>query len=95
MLLPFPFTDLKGVKLRPALVVSDNKFNKTGESVFVFVTTKFYNTVFDFRVNRGAAGFKSTGLKESSTFRVSKIVCLEQRLVRRRLGVAGKLILRG
>ena len=92
-LLAFPFTDLRGVKLRPALVVSDDKFNKTGESVFVFITTKFYNTAFDFTINREAVSFKSTGLKESSTFRVSKIMCLEQRLIKRRLGVADKSIL--
>lgn len=95
LLLSFPFTDLQTSKVRPALVVSSDSFNKTSrEVIFIFITRKEYTTPFDLRINRADAGFQTTGLKVSSTLRVSKLMCLEQKLVRRRLGYADKHILK-
>jgi mRNA interferase MazF len=93
VLLPYPFTDLSSIKVRPALVVSGDSFNKTGESIFVFITTKIYNNPFDFRLEENSEEFKKTGLKTSSTFRVGKLICLEQNLIQRKLGYAGGNIL--
>ena len=87
VLLSFPFTDLQSTKVRPALVVSSDSFNKIGrDAVFIFITSKQYNDPFDIRLEQGSSEFKSTGLKVSSTLRISKIMCLEQGLIRRRLG---------
>jgi mRNA interferase MazF len=87
VLLSFPFTDLQTTKVRPALVVSSDSFNKIGkDTVFIFITSKQYDDPFDIRLEQGCSGFKSTGLKMSSTLRISKIMCLERSLVRRRLG---------
>lgn len=95
VLVSFPFTNLTTTKVRPALIVSNDSFNKTkGDAIFLFITTKKYNTAFDLRVNKTHGDFKATGLKTSSTFRTSKLMCLEQNLAKRRLGFAGKRILK-
>ena len=94
LLLSFPFTDLRSNKVRPALVVSSDSFNGTGqEAIFVFITSKEYSGPFDLRISGADPGFRNTGLKVPSTFRVSKLMCLEQGLVRKRLGYADKSIL--
>ena len=95
LLLPYPFTDLTGVKVRPALVISSDSFNKLSQdAVFSFITTKGYKGPFELRLNETDASFEATGLKGASTFRLSKIMCLEQALVRRRLGHADGLLMK-
>jgi len=95
VLVSFPFTNLTTTKIRPALIVSSNSFNKnSGDAIFLFITTKEYNTAFDLRINKTHPDFKATGLKTSSTFRVSKLMCLEQGLAKRRLGHVSKRILK-
>jgi|GEM_PF-436085 len=95
VLISFPFTNMVTTKVRPALIVSSNSFNKTmGEAIFLFITTKEYNTAFDLRINKTHTDFKATGLKTSSTLRVSKLMCLEQGKIKKRLGRASKRILK-
>ncbi len=95
VLVPFPFTNLATFKVRPALIVSSDSFNKTsGDAIFLFITSKKYNTAFDLRINKKHPDFKTTGLKTSSTFRASKLMCLEQGIAKRRLGHAGKRVLK-
>jgi mRNA interferase MazF len=87
LLLSFPFTDLQTTKVRPALVVSSDSFNKTSrDAIFILITSKQYDGPFDIRLEQSHSGFRTTGLHMSSTLRASRIVCLEQSLVQRRLG---------
>jgi mRNA interferase MazF len=91
VLLSFPFTDLQSARVRPALVVSTDSFNKVNDdAIFVFITSREYRTPYDVRITSSDPSFKGTGLKVSSTMRVSKLMSLEQKLVRRRLGRADK-----
>jgi len=39
ILIPFPFSDLSGAKVRPALVVSNNKYNSQGLDIIVIAIT--------------------------------------------------------
>ena len=39
VLLPFPFSDQTGLKVRPALIISNDNFNKTVEDVIVCAVT--------------------------------------------------------
>ena len=40
ILVPFPFTDLKSIKKRPALIVSPDEYNQEMEIVIAFITSK-------------------------------------------------------
>ena len=39
VLVPFPFTDLKTLKKRPALIVSPDEYNKNLDVVIAFITS--------------------------------------------------------
>jgi mRNA interferase MazF len=94
VLLPFPWTDLSGYKVRPALVISDDAYNKKSkDAVFLFITSKKYTSDFDYYLDVKDPTFESTGLKSASTFRISKIITLEQNFAKRRLGYADKKLL--
>jgi mRNA interferase MazF len=87
VLLSFPFTDLQTTKVRPALVVSSDSFNAIGnDAIFIFITSKRYEGPFEIWMDKDDPEFQATKLKMPSTLRVSKIMCLEQDLVKRRLG---------
>lgn len=87
VLVSFPFADLQTKKVRPAVVVSSDSFNTMGsDAIFIFVTSKQYDGPFDIRLDEGTPEFQTTKLKMPSTLRVSKVMCLEQDLVKRRLG---------
>ena len=95
VLLSFPFTNLKSSKVRPALVVSDDSYNKqTNDAVFIFITSKKHSSQYDLRIEKTNKSFKLTGLKAPSTLRISKIMSLEKRLVQRKLGIADSIIMR-
>lgn len=39
ILIPFPFSDLTGAKQRPALIISNNKLNKTEDRICCLITS--------------------------------------------------------
>ena len=89
-LLPFPFTDLKGRKLRPAVVVSSDTYNTVGKDVlFVYITHKGYTTPYDIRLETSNPDFKGTGLKVPSTIRAGKVACLDGSISKGYLGKLG------
>lgn len=94
VLLPYPFTDLSDIKARPAIVVSTDRFNDANnDAVFVCISRMDYKTPFDFRIDVSDSRFQSTGLKFPSTFRTAKIVTLEKKLAKKRLGHADSILL--
>ena len=95
VLVPFPFTDLTATKVRTAVVISSNSFNRGSEdAIFMFITKKKHESPYDFRVNKRDPGFRDTGLRYASTFRASKLMCLDQKIAKRRLGQASQAILK-
>ena len=40
ILVPFPFSDLSAIKRRPALVVSQDEYNKENDLVIAFITSQ-------------------------------------------------------
>lgn len=40
VLVNYPFTDLKGSKVRPALIISNKRVNKTGDYIFIMITSQ-------------------------------------------------------
>lgn len=88
VLVKFPFTDLSTTKVRPALVISSNKYNRKGEdAIFICISSlpkKKKKT--DISIKSSDNGFLSTGLKKNSVFRTDKIVILKKSLAVRKLG---------
>ena len=89
VLVPFPFADLTGQKVRPAVVSADPQ---GPELILAFVTTVLTN-----RSTRGAEvevvpsdpEFPVTGLKTDSLIRLDKLVTLSRAVISRRLGSTG------
>lgn len=79
ILISFPFTDLKGEKVRPAmvLVVSDL------DVIIAFITTQFkWQCTFDLFLEPDDLN----GLKKTSLLRLSKITTIDKSLVLGKLG---------
>ena len=81
ILIPFPFTDLRGSKIRPAVVLSKNDLDVT----ICFITSAFkWQTEYDVTVFPS----ESNGLKAPSLIRTGKIATIDFSLV---LGELGEL----
>lgn len=81
----FPFTDLSGTGVRPALLVG----RPAGDDVIVaFITSRLQS--LDPRAEHvltpADPGFAATGLRVPSMIRLNKLATLHRRVVRRRLG---------
>ncbi|HEY0834173.1 MAG TPA: type II toxin-antitoxin system PemK/MazF family toxin [Azospirillum sp.] len=81
----FPFTDLTGGKLRPALVVSREN-DRRADVVLAFVTSN--TSIASSPDARPIAPTEANGLKVPSVVRFDKLVTLEKRVVSGRLGQA-------
>ena len=49
----FPFSDLATTKLRPALVISNNLINSTGDYLLMQITSRLRNDSFSLPINTG------------------------------------------
>jgi mRNA interferase MazF len=77
--LPFPFTDLSGNKIRPALVLVVNELDVT----VAFISTQFHwKEEHDIVIQSDI----ETGLKKESIVRLSKITTIDKDLVFGKLG---------
>lgn len=90
VLVNWPFTDLSGAKLRPALVISNNELNAAQQDVVLLAISSRMSSssAYDLPLREDDAAFRGSGLKVGSVFRCAKIFTAEgQRLVQRRLGM--------
>jgi mRNA interferase MazF len=79
ILLSFPFTDLKGKKIRPALVL----FVSDLDVIVAFITTQFkWQNSCDILLEPNDLN----GLKKTSLVRVSKITTIDKDLILGKLG---------
>ena len=81
VLIPFPFTDLSGNKLRPALVLIETPFDVTVS----FITTQFqWQEPTDIVLQPQI----SNGIKKSSLIRLSKLATIDKNLI---VGIIGSI----
>lgn len=86
VLIPFPFTDLTSLKVRPAVIVSPDP---QGEDIIIaFISSVIPGslTATEFLLASDDPDFSVTGLKKSSVFKMNKLVTISSALVARRLG---------
>lgn len=88
VLVPFPFDDLSGTKLRPALCLTD-PISVYKHVVIAFITSQVVKATepSDVLVEKSLTGFSISGLKVDSAVRLHRLVTIPTWLVKRKLGV--------
>jgi len=87
VLVPFPFTDLKTQKKRPALVLSPEHYNSGPDIVILFITSNLsaFGRPGDYKLSE----WKSSGLPKPSMTRM-KFATINKSLVLKKLGSVTK-----
>lgn len=88
VLVPFPFDDFNGSKVRPALCLS-NPISKYNHVVIAFISSQVPGDVLDtdIVVLKDTPEFVNTGLLADSVIRIHKMVTIPKSLFKRELGV--------
>lgn len=88
VLVPFPFDDLSGVKVRPALCLTE-PIGRNRHIVVAFLTSRIDSEVSttDIVLDPSQPAFADLGLKVASTLRLHRITTITATLIRRELGV--------
>lgn len=83
VLTPFPFTDLSGSKVRPAVIISSDL--KGDDVVVVFISSQNVRSKdsFDLVIEPN----ESNGLKSKSVIRCAKLATLDKKIILGELGV--------
>jgi len=82
VVVPFPFVDRAKTKRRPALVISNQSFNKAKHTILAMITTKSQPP---WPGDSTIADFKTAGLKLPCIIRL-KLFTLDNRFILRRIG---------
>src|SRR3989339_679114 len=86
VLLPYPFSDLEGSKVRPAIIVSNNAFNmKSDDCIMVPLTTVIKDEPYSIIISQ--ENLSSGKLLKQSRVRADKIFTVEKSLIIMKIGV--------
>jgi mRNA interferase MazF len=87
VLVPFPFDDLSGAKVRPAVCLTD-KISPYEHLVISFITSQLTkaNETSDIPILPTDSDFSLTGLKLPSAIRLHRLVTIPAQLIQRQLG---------
>jgi mRNA interferase MazF len=95
VLLPFPFTDQTSSKQRFAIVLSSNWFNENRKDIIVMaVTSQVPPQLKEDELLLSLEQQKQAGLPKKSIVKVTKIVTIDQVLVKKRLGMVTRKIIK-
>jgi len=89
VLVAFPFTDLTAEKLRPAVIASADP--QQTDVIIAFISSVVPPggpSETDYLLKQDNPDFVRTGLKQTSTFRMRKLLTIERSKIVRRLGKA-------
>jgi mRNA interferase MazF len=89
VLIRYPFTDLTGAKVRPALVLTpDHLLPRLEDVLCLFISSAMPEEILptDFVLEPGHPSFLQTGLRRRSALRMHKVALLHKSLVLRVLG---------
>jgi mRNA interferase MazF len=90
-LIGYPFTNLQGIKVRPAIIISPDAFNLSSvDRLFILITSNLTReSEFEVNIDSGHAEFSQTGLRRASVIRVSKLMMLDKSLIKGTIGSLG------
>jgi len=85
LLVPFPFSDQSGKKVRPVIVISNNDFNKSSEDIIVIGVTS------NITKNRYSVSLSNNDLDEGKLMdlcciKVENILKLDKNLIIKKIG---------
>lgn len=83
MLVPFPFTDLSGQKVRPAVVLFSSKYGEDCIVVFISSARPKKISIHEVLVKPSA----KNGLKVESVIKMEKIATLQKKIILGELGI--------
>ncbi|MBI5574200.1 MAG: type II toxin-antitoxin system PemK/MazF family toxin [Elusimicrobia bacterium] len=87
VLIGFPFTDLSGSKQRPALVISSKWYNENKiDIILAAITSQIPAKPDEDEYLLSHKEQNLAGLLKQSIVKVGKIITLDQRLIRKKLG---------
>lgn len=92
LLVNFPFTDQTGSKVRPAVVISrDDIHQKENDYTLLFISSVIPAQLEPYEIlfQQTHPDFAVSGLKKDSLFKANKIVTVQRKLLKRRLGRLG------
>ncbi len=85
LLVPFPFSDQSGKKVRPVIVISCNEFNKFSEDVIVIGVTS--NISKDkYTINLTNNNLDEGSLSTSCCIKVENVLKLDKELIIKKIG---------
>ena len=79
VIIDFPFSDLTRVKKRPAIVISNDKVNKTGDILLVQIPSKYKSDGLSYTIQED--DFRLKKLPLESYIRLHKLFLLKSDLV--------------
>ncbi|MEK6646303.1 MAG: type II toxin-antitoxin system PemK/MazF family toxin [Candidatus Firestonebacteria bacterium] len=87
VLIGFPFTDLSGSKQRPGVIISSKLYNEKGIDVIIAaITSQIQDKIENDEYCLTEKEQKIAGLPKKSIIKVGKIITIDQRLIRKKLG---------
>ena len=94
VLVPFPFDDLSGKKVRPAVCLT-NEIGPYGHVILAFITSRIPDTILDtdLIIESDYTDFALVGLRVSSTLQLHRLMTLSRSMLLRELGVLSPLMI--
>ncbi len=86
VLVPFPFTDLSGQKVRPAAILSPDPVGEDILLAFISSVIPVAPDPTEYVLDAGNSAFAQTGLHKAAVFKMGKLITLHRSVILRRLG---------
>ncbi|MFH1359377.1 MAG: type II toxin-antitoxin system PemK/MazF family toxin [archaeon] len=93
VIISYPFSNFKESKIRPALIISNNFFNKNTED-FILVPLTSILKKKPFTLLLYPDDMALGNLIKASNIRVDKIFSMKKELVKTKIGIVNKIILK-
>ncbi len=81
VLIPFPYSDLTGSKQRPALIISNEKINRSDDRICCLITTNSHKD--DLLINK--TDFQNGNLPFKSFVKAHRIFTINEGIIKKRL----------
>lgn len=87
VLVPFPFDDLSGTKVRPAVCLT-NPVGPYNHVILAFITSRIPTDLLetDILLDGSHPDFANSGLRKPSTIRLDCVITVRKSVIRRKLG---------